>query len=475
MSKNKQAKLSITDEFAGADLGDKRRTRRLEFIVERMMDAPAESFPARFKESSELEGTYRFMSNENITPEAIIAPHRSRTAERASHYNEVLVPHDTTQFNFGTSERDGLGVVGREGKSRGCLAHVSLVLAPTESREPLGVLSHQIINRLESKKAKRKKQNRKQRQQDPGNESRKWLAGVESVEDALRGKTQAIHIMDREGDNYALLAAMTEKEYRFVVRGAHDRLVAGEQGETVRQVLAKAPVRDTRTIEVGKRGGTPTPAYRLTHPRRDTRRADVSISAASVTIRRPDTASECPHKSIRVNFVRVFEANPPKGETAVEWYLCTTEPIDSAEQVWRIVDIYRARWVIEELFKALKTGCDYESRQFESLESLLRVLAIFLPIAWQLLRLRTLSHYDNEAPASKVLSQIQLTCLRTALWKRCKQVLPEAPTVRDALLAIAKLGGHLKRNGEPGWIVLMRGFKKLLNLVEGYILAREKM
>ena len=29
-------------------------------------------------------------------------------------------------------------------------------------------------------------------------------------------------------------------------------------------------------------------------------------------------------------------------------------------------------------------------------------------------------------------------------------------TVADALLAIARLGGHIKKNGAPGWIVLMR-------------------
>jgi len=474
MDDKQQPRLSIKDEFMGADLGDKRRSQRLEFIVERMMEAPAESFPTRFDESSELEGTYRFMGNECISPEAIIAPHRNQTVERASHYDEVLVAHDTTEFNFGTMEREGVGVVGRRGKSRGFLGHVSLVLAPTESREPLGVLSHQTINRMESKKQKRKKQNHKQRQQDPNNESRKWLAGVESVEDALQGKSQAIHLMDREGDNYALLAPMVQKGYRFVVRVTHNRVVAGDEDAKVRQVLEEAPVIGTRTIEVGKRGATPTPAYRKKFPARKTRSADVSISACSVTINRPRSSSECPHESIRLNVVRVLEKNPPEGEVAVEWYLWTTEPIEDTEQVWKIVDYYRARWVIEELFKAIKTGCAYESRQFESLEALLRALAIFLPIAWQLLRLRTLSHYDDEAPASRVLSRVQLICLRRALWKRCKQTISESPTVREALLAIAKLGGHLKRNGEPGWIVLMRGFEKLLNLVEGYLLARER-
>jgi hypothetical protein len=40
--------------------------------------------------------------------------------------------------------------------------------------------------------------------------------------------------------------------------------------------------------------------------------------------------------------------------------------------------------------------------------------------------------------------------------------LPRAPTLRDALLAVAALGGHLKNNGEPGWLVLGRGMEELL-------------
>lgn len=43
------------------------------------------------------------------------------------------------------------------------------------------------------------------------------------------------------------------------------------------------------------------------------------------------------------------------------------------------MDAYRARWVIEEFFKALKTGCNFERRQLESFQSLRIALAIFLP------------------------------------------------------------------------------------------------
>ncbi len=120
---------------------------------------------------------------------------------------------------------------------------------------------------------------------------------------------------------------------------------------------------------------------------------------------------------------------------AVEWRLATT-----------VVDAYGARWRIEEYFKALKTGCALEKRQLETLDALLNALGLFIPIAWNLLRLRVLSR--QEQPASKVLSSTQLKVLRAS----SKKELPDRLTVRDAMLAIAKLGGHLKRNGDPGWI-----------------------
>ena len=43
--------------------------------------------------------------------------------------------------------------------------------------------------------------------------------------------------------------------------------------------------------------------------------------------------------------------------------------------------------------------------------------------------------------------------------------------MRDALLAVAKLGGHIRNNGEPGWLVLGRGYDELLTLEVGFRLA----
>jgi hypothetical protein len=37
-----------------------------------------------------------------------------------------------------------------------------------------------------------------------------------------------------------------------------------------------------------------------------------------------------------------------------------------------------------------------------------------------------------------------------------------------------ELAGHLKRNGDPGWVTLGRGYERLLILEEGWTLARPR-
>ena len=133
------------------------------------------------------------------------------------------------------------------------------------------------------------------------------------------------------------------------------------------------------------------------------------------------------------------------------------------------MDCYRARWVIEEFFKALKTGCQYEKRQLESAESLLNALAIFAPVAWRLLLLRHLARSQAKASATAALTPKQLEVLRAV----ARRPLPTHPNAREAMLAVAALGGHLKSNGDPGWLVLGRGMHDLLLLELGWR-AREE-
>jgi hypothetical protein len=280
--------------------------------------------------------------------------------------------------------------------------------------------------------------------------------------------------MDREGDAYALMAELVARQSSFVIRMAQDsRRVTGRAEAYVRDVLEVATTLAEREVPISERGRSKMPAYRKHFPARRGRTARLEVSAERVTLVRPASASHCPARELTLNIVRVFEPKPPRGEAPVEWRLWTTEPVDTAEQVLAVVDAYRCRWRIEEYFKALKSGCAIERRQLESFHALANALCLYAPIAWRLLLLRTLAHLDEPRPAVAALTPTQLTCLRGALEKQGRPPLPPRATVRDAMLGVAGLGGHIKNNGDPGWIVLGRGMDKLLTVELGYVLATE--
>ena len=77
------------------------------------------------------------------------------------------------------------------------------------------------------------------------------------------------------------------------------------------------------------------------------------------------------------------------------------------------------------------------------------------------------SSESSRDPADSVLSPLELTLLQRHPDARPR---PNA-TIRDAMLAIAALGGHIKNNGDPGWQVLGRGYEDLLILEQGAALA----
>ncbi|MBN2800274.1 MAG: transposase, partial [Deltaproteobacteria bacterium] len=78
------------------------------------------------------------------------------------------------------------------------------------------------------------------------------------------------------------------------------------------------------------------------------------------------------------------------------------------------------------------------------------------------LRLRTLSREELGLPASVVFSLLEVRILQHP-----KAKLGRAPKLRDAMMAVASLGGFQKSNGEPGWLILGRGLEKLLTAVRG--------
>jgi hypothetical protein len=171
-----------------------------------------------------------------------------------------------------------------------------------------------------------------------------------------------------------------------------------------------------------------------------------------------------------VNLVRVWEPSPPKDAPAVEWLLLTTEPATTRAELMAVVDLYRARWIIEEFFKALKSGCSVEQRQLDSYDALLRMVVIFVPIAYRLLLLRGM---ERQRPKGSPTAAFSVTELRIMRSHDSTREMPPMKTLADALLYLARMGGHLKNNGPPGWQTLARGYQRLSALCDGWEAAAE--
>lgn len=438
----------MSAELANAELGDARLSKRLCLLADQLSARPGASFPKAL-DDAELEAAYRFFGNADVTAEAILAPHFRQSARRATGTSRIIVAHDTTAFEFGgQTKREGLGHLIRPA-AQGFFGHFSLALAADGTRTPLGLLALEAVFRL------KKRIGHKNWSPDQSlGESARWLRGVEAAEALLDGQVQAIHVADREGDQFALLQALADAGRPFVIRSFQDRrLVEGDEVR-LRAAAIAAKVTFRREVPLSPRPKVRGPKGDR-HPARRFRVARLSFAATTVELKR---------SSLRLNVIHVFERKPPKGEPAVEWFLLTNLPIDSDEEMGFAVDCYRARWTIEEYFKALKTGCQYEKRQLESAHSLLNALAILAPVAWRLLLLRHLARAPKRAPASDALTAKQLEVLRAV----AKRPLPKKPSARDAMLAVAALGGHLKSNGDPGWLVLGRGMHDLLLLELGW-------
>lgn len=461
---------SLVEEMASGELGDQRLNERRDRLMALLEQHPDTAFPKACADDGEVEALYRFLRNRRVSLTALIEPHLVATHTRCAAVGEVLVIHDTTDMVFaGEAARPGLAALGKG--RHGFWVHAALAVSADGLRAPLGVLS--LVPFVRKMQAPGTRKDERARFEDPDKESRCWGEGVAAVRTRCDAASHAIHVMDRGADSYELFAAMIAQGDRFVVRLTHDRHVVTDDGPgTLDDVTARTAVLCEQQVTIAPRrtGNRPLQA-RKKHPAREGRVATLQYAVQQLALQRPQGRqyAQLP-LALAVHVIAVREIAPPPGEEPVEWRLITTDPVDTVDQVLRIVEWYRTRWMIEEFFKALKTGCAYEKRQLESLATLVVALALLAPIAWQLLLLRHLARLAPDGVATTVLSRRQLQVLHAA---PAGARLGPRPTLRDALLAIARLGGHLKQNGDPGWLVLGRGMQTLLWMETGWAAAED--
>jgi Transposase DDE domain len=425
------------------------------------------------KNWSEQIAYYRFLENENVTISELVRS-LSDHCEQQVEGRHVLALSDTSEVNLqshsGRLKPEGLGVVGNN-KNVGFFIHPTLVL-DAESGFPLGLSNVQFWTRDVSRP--NKKQRKYQDLPIEKKESYKWLASAERSQRCFRvGEAKLVtHIGDREADIYEEWATVPNENNHVLVRVRFDRRLL-EPSESLYSKLAKQPCEGT---------------YRMTvtaEPRigRTAREAVMTVRFTQVRIQRPKNLKTGDYPpTLSLYAVEVEEVNPPEGQEAVHWRLMTTHEVISIEQALPIVQWYRCRWRIEQLFATLKlAGLNIEATQLESVEAIQRLTVLALSVA-----VRTLQMVEGcenvDLSASVTFSHEQQDCLieiePTLQGKTKKQQNPyPRASLPWAIWIIARLGGAsgYSSQGLPGMPTLVKGLRRFESIFEGWNLARNRL
>lgn len=440
------------EHFGAAQLGDRRRTKRLIDLADRMVKHPGGTLPSKLDDPACLKALYRLMDSAAVTHAAILEPSRQRTLQKMAEVaGTVLLIHDGTELDYtGLHSITTLGQIGN-GTTRGYLTHNVLAVV-AETQDVLGLVYQKLARRPKVSQ----QETRTQRRQRADRETRLWKEASVAIAPPPAGGRQ-IEVADRGADLLEFLDYLESQGKSYLVRSKHNRRIVLENGEKTKlhDYARSLPMQGTRTLEV-----TAT-----TH--RAARTTKLGIAWAKVTLRIPvQPRGEIRGVPLTTWVVYVREVEPPEGVEPLEWILLTNVAVETLLDAEERIHWYKCRWIIEEYHKAMKTGCGIETLQFTTEERLKPAIALLSVVALFLLNLRHASRRPDASvrPATDLIAGDYVRVL--SVWRH-RQVIDDW-TIHDFYYALARLGGHQNRKHDhpPGWLVLWRGWTKLQPMVD---------
>jgi hypothetical protein len=149
----------------------------------------------------------------------------------------------------------------------------------------------------------------------------------------------------------------------------------------------------------------------------------------------------------------------------LDWLLLTNATVQTFEEAQYIIWGYTQRWRIEEFHKTWKTGsCEVEQTQLRSQRAVCVWATILAAVAVRVERLKFLSRTVPEQPASVELKPHEIRALILLKRRKRTEVIPDTmPTLGQATLWIAQLGGYMRQSdgSPPGSITIHRGLNEL--------------
>ncbi len=384
------------------------------------------------------------LSRPDMSDQHLLSGHLQSTLARvaASEHEYIIAAQDTTYYNYsGQSSMTGLGTI--QGKVRGLLQHNMLLL--DEAGLPLGLLAQQYWTRQGGKDLPAGEK-----------ESQKWHQGLSAVNEHLSASNKTVVVVtDREGDIFSLFKAERQPPVELLVRvhqPRHLEVVAQQDVHKLPQVAPHLDDYGQFTVNI----------------ERQNRAVQVvlNLRAGAVNVYPDKDLSPSRHKTQGLSLVIAQEVAcldrktqqplPPPEQPAL-WYLLTSLPIDSLEQVQRVVQFYALRWRIERFHYTLKSGAlNVEKLQFDDIHTLINALAFYSVVAWQLLSLTYAIREDPHQSALGFFEPSELQVLQTLTSKTIV-------SLGEAVLALGRMVGFApsKQQPFPGVKVLATALDRL--------------
>ena len=386
----------------------------------------------------------RLLGNEKVTLDALLAGWGEQTAVAVAG-RHVLAIQDTSEIHFKTTAKHGrgLGEIGK-GVGRGLLLHAIL-----------GLVAGKIWTRQGRVKVRHGKRPLEAK------ESERWVSTANAGKRVLAAAAMVTVIDDREGDIYAKWASVAGPNFHLLTRSMQDRVLANNA--SMYATAARLPIADTATVDLMARAGRPV------------RTAKLALRFGLVSVKRPQGTSRDLPETVDLTLIEVVELEPPAGVEPLHWHLLTTHDVGDAAAAWRIVNWYKKRWTIEQLFRILKTqGLQLEDSRIETADRLLKLTAIAAKAAVMTLQLVQARDGQSAEPASTAFNKDQIRALATLGSKyegRTKlQSNPHPPqSLAWAAWIIARLGGwDGYPRTKPGPITMKHGLQYFLGIAQAW-------
>jgi hypothetical protein len=461
--------ISQRENYFGK-FNDKRLDKRAHQLSSLLYFGGSSSIHRIALKESEQKGIYRFLSNKKVSEEILI-----RTAIEKSGClcadRDVLVPQDTTEVNLQDHHKrlkrgKGVGLTGNN-YDKGFFFHGSMVLDAHTSMV-LGFSNVQLWHRKENKFSK--EQRGYKGLPIAKKESNKWIKAAQQSKEHLQNARSITFIEDREGDIYEQFASIPDSRTHLIIRSRDDRRLA--DGDKLFRLLAAQRAAGSYIIELVKdlRKGIKK------------RRAVVEVRFCKVSIAKPKRLnSTAIADCVELNAVEVRESKGPK-KGAILWRILTTHAVNNYEQAVSVVNKYRQRWHIEQLFRLMKKkGFQIESSELETGWAIRKLTVMILSSALRVMQLRLAYNKEDSQPIEEVFDEDEIKCMKAtneSLQGRTKKLknTNNPQKLSWATWIIARLGGWkpYDNNRPPGPVILKRGLEQFEVMFKGWKLALRK-